>query len=122
MSLEFIDYNSIDTKEWSDFVKNHPWGTIFQTPEMYKVYEHTSHNKPFVVAASKEGKLVGVLLAVIITNGNKLLKPITARSIIVGGPLVKDNNPDIAGDFLVIQVLMFILIMIAFMLLLKKMK
>lgn len=95
MSLEVVDYNNINKREWSDFVINHSWGTIFQTPEMYMVYEHTSHNTPLVVGVCKDGKLVGVLLAVIITNGNKFLTPITARSIIIGGPLVEDNNPDI---------------------------
>ena len=33
--------NDIDKGFWSEFVLNHPHGNIFQTSEMYEVYQNT---------------------------------------------------------------------------------
>jgi len=33
--------DNIDKQAWADFVLNHPNGSIFQTPQMYEVYEET---------------------------------------------------------------------------------
>ena len=35
------DFQKINLKQWNDFVKDDPRGIIFQTPEMYKVYQNT---------------------------------------------------------------------------------
>ena len=87
-------------KEWSQFVAHHPQGTIFQTPEMYAVYEQTRHQKPIVVSVKREGKIAGLLLAVVQWNGGELAKPLTARSIIIGGPLVKDNDKEVLRELM----------------------
>ena len=87
--------NDIDRKAWTDFVKNHPQGNIFQTPEMYDVYACAKGVEPLAVAVVDEDEIVGVLLAQYMTNGGALASWITARSIITGGPLVKDNKPEI---------------------------
>ncbi len=59
---------------------------------MYELYANTSHNKPNVLALRRNGKIKAILLSVIITNGNSILKYLTARSIIIGGPLVVGNS------------------------------
>ena len=41
---------SPDTKQWSEFVLNHPRGNIFQTPEMAEVYRRTKNYAPVTLA------------------------------------------------------------------------
>lgn len=85
----------VNADEWSSFVNRHPNGTIFQTPDMYELYLVTPHNTPYIFVAHNKGEIVGVLLSVTITNGKSLFNPFTARSIIIGGPIVKDDNSDV---------------------------
>jgi len=47
--IEITD--SPDTKQWSEFVLNHPHGNIFQTPEMAEVYRRTKNYEPVTLAA-----------------------------------------------------------------------
>lgn len=42
--------NSPDTKQWSEFVLNHPHGNIFQTLEMAEVYRRTKKYAPVTLA------------------------------------------------------------------------
>lgn len=88
-------YELIDKQSWSNFVKNHPLGNVFQTPEMFAVYQCAANIQPYVVAATCDGEVEGILLAQWMTNWGKLAAWITSRSIIMGGPLAKDNNPEI---------------------------
>jgi serine/alanine adding enzyme len=86
----------INTKEWSDFVYEHPHGTIFQTPVMYEVYKQTKHYEPITLAlVSDDGSLLGVLLAVIQREYSGIIGSMTTRSIIWGGPLVKDDEAEL---------------------------
>jgi len=88
-------YN-IDENKWSRFVNNHPNGNIFQTPEMYKVYENTKKYEPvFLAVIDNNENILGTLLAVIQKEYSRFLGNFTARSIIFGGPLIEDNNPEI---------------------------
>lgn len=86
------DINSIDRGKWSAFVEKHPQGTIFQSSEMFEMYQGTSHCQPVVVVAQDNDEIRGVLFAVIMWNGNDIVKRLTARSIIVGGPLAENND------------------------------
>jgi len=85
----------IDRARWSEFVKAHPQGNIFQTPEMFDVYACAEHVTPIAIAAMEGDEIVGVLVAQYMTNGGRIASWITARSIITGGPLAKDNKPEI---------------------------
>lgn len=88
-------YNDIDRAEWARFVEMHPKGNVFQTPEMYDVYSCTKNTRPLVVAIHEGNEIVGLILAQILTNGGILTSWLTARSIIIGGPLVKEDNPKV---------------------------
>jgi hypothetical protein len=73
---------------WSDFVRNHPRGTIFQTPEMFDVYAATRGMRPTVVGLlSNEGELAGVLCSVVQSEFPGMLRRLTARAVVRGGPL-----------------------------------
>ena len=93
-------YELIDRTNWSNFVMNHPQGNVFQTPEMYEVYQCASNIQPYVVAIHSNGEIVGILLAQWMSNGGKLGSWITSRSIIIGGPLAKNDDPSIIDKLL----------------------
>ena len=85
-----------DFKAWGDFVKKHPHGNIFQTPQMFEIYENTPKFRPFVLIVKNENKqIVGCLIAVIQQQYNGILGILSARSIVNGGPLVDNDNPKI---------------------------
>lgn len=86
------------SKIWSSFVHDHPCGNIFQIPEMCEIYEQTKNYEPlFIAVVNDNEEILGILLAVIQKEHSGILGRFTARSIIWGGPLVKDNNPEVLG-------------------------
>ena len=42
--------DSPGTKQWREFVFDHPQGNIFQTPEMAEVYTKTKNYEPITLA------------------------------------------------------------------------
>lgn len=88
-------------QEWAVFVFKHPHGNIFQTPEMYEVYMKTQNYEPVLVTTTDQNNnLTGLLLAVIQKEGNGLIGNFSRRSIIWGGPLIQDNDPEILDTIL----------------------
>ena len=47
--MKSITIEEISKEAWSDFVYDHPEGTIFQTPEIYMVYRETRNYHPLFV-------------------------------------------------------------------------
>jgi serine/alanine adding enzyme len=91
----------IDPAEWGRFVENHPNGNIFQSPEMFQVYSETENYEPvFLGAVDARGTVMGTLLAVVQREFTRPFGALTARSVIWGGPLVKDDDPGILGEML----------------------
>jgi len=83
----------LEYEKWSFFVSNHPHGNIFQTPEMYEVYKNTKNYEPILLAAlNDEDEVNGILLAVIQKEYAGFFGMFSARSIIWGGPIVKDYH------------------------------
>jgi len=92
--LKVKEYVRLNT--WSEFVENHPNGNIFQTPEMYEIYLNTKNYEPVLITVFDDSdKLLGLLLAVIQKEYSGVLGKVTSRAIIIGGPLVEDNDADI---------------------------
>ena len=44
--MNVIKNNEIDKTQWYNFVKDHPKGNLFQTPDMYDVYQKTPGYTP----------------------------------------------------------------------------
>ncbi len=89
---------NIDRKQWTDFVANHPHGTIFQTPEYYEIHQDVKGFCPFVIALlDSAGSMVGVMLVIIHQVYGGLLGTMTSRAVIAGGPLVKEDDPELAS-------------------------
>ncbi len=85
--------DSIDNTLWEDFVKNHYEGSVFQMPQMYRVFEATHNYNPVVVGCVDEsGSIKAIMLGVRICNGKGIICKLSARVIVWGGPLVKNND------------------------------
>lgn len=84
------EYSKIDTNEWEKFVINNSASTIFQCPTMYDFYKSIDNYEPIIIALQKDKKLVALLLAVIQKEKIPFLNYFTSRTIIMGGPILKE--------------------------------
>ena len=92
-NYQIISLEEIDAEKWSKFVDNHPYGNIFQLPEMMEVYRRTNNYDPISLAAVNEnGEILALLQACVIKKMEGFLESFTSRSIIQGGPLFVDNE------------------------------
>jgi serine/alanine adding enzyme len=90
------DYKEIDKNRWREFVRSHPNGSVFQTPDMYNVYVNSRYCKPLVLAGiDNERNIIAILLAVIQRESYDPMGILTSRSIIIGGPLITGNDIEI---------------------------
>ena len=86
----------VNRQAWADFVYRHPQGNIFQTPEMFEVYKNTENCEPMLLTAiSKTNELLGILLSVTQRECRGVIGSLTTRSIIWGGPLIKEDDPKV---------------------------
>jgi lipid II:glycine glycyltransferase (peptidoglycan interpeptide bridge formation enzyme) len=86
----------LDFGQWSDFVRRHPHGNVFQSPQMFQVWQATRHNDPFLLAAvDGEGRIRGVLQGVVQKEYSAIMGTLTARAIVWGGPLVEDDDEEV---------------------------
>ena len=79
--------NTLDEKAWRRFVEEHPAGNIFHTPEMFQVFSRAEGHQPELWAATKDGRVLALLLPVWITLKDRLLRPFTTRVVIYGSVL-----------------------------------
>lgn len=86
--------------DWKNFIDSHPEGNIFQTPEIFEVYKNTKNYKPFVLFTEDSSGITSVLLAVIQKEFSGQISTFTKRAIITGGPLVKNDDPEILNEIL----------------------
>lgn len=94
------DISSINRKEWNAFISEHPKGSIFQTPEMYDCYYAFKGQNPSAIFALSNGKIVGVLVAVEMHEDGFIKKFFSTRSIILSGPIVKNDDQTILSFLL----------------------
>ncbi len=82
-------YNKIES-----FVTNHPNGNFFQSPAAYKLFQSAENHQPFVIIASENEELKGILTGVIF-NEPGIKGFFSRRCIVWGGPIV--NSDELAG-------------------------
>lgn len=97
--MKIVSFKDIDQNKWDDFVKNHPHGNFFQTSYYYSLFKNFPDTKPFAYAVIYNDNIEGVILGVIYQNYKWPLNIVTRRAIVIGGPLIKDNNQGVF-DFL----------------------
>jgi serine/alanine adding enzyme len=89
------------TTEIDAFIKSHRHNTVFQSPAYFSFYYKVPNFKPYYFVIKDEDRCIkGVLLAVLIREGNMLMSFFSARCVIYGGPLVQDDNPDSINQLL----------------------
>jgi hypothetical protein len=90
-------YSEFDRKKWGEFVSNHPFGNIFHSPEFVDLYNSSVNREPLAIACFDEyNDFNGLIVAEIQREYSGIIGSITARAIVMGGPLVKDQDPEIA--------------------------
>ncbi len=91
----FINNLSEDNiTKWNGFLEQHPERTVFQSHDMYSFYEKVHHYEPFLFnTTDNNNEINGVLLAVLIKEGNGLKGYFSSRVVIYGGPLIT-NTPE----------------------------
>lgn len=90
MELRSMGADTIDKNQWSEFVKNHPEGNVFQTPEMYEVFDKTKKYQALFIASVNESKeIYGVMVSTIQKEYGWPLGSLTSRCVCIGGPLIK---------------------------------
>lgn len=73
----------------------------FQSPYFFKVSRASKKLIPFYIVAREEGELVGILLLVRqVQSTLPLLSFLSSRLIIWGGPVVRNNSPEILDGLL----------------------
>lgn len=90
MSIEIVNY--LPEKEWSDFVYQLPYGSIFHTREMYEVFTKTENYFPELWAAVSNGRILALLTPVYINLfSSYFLRSITTRAVCFGSALFVDG-------------------------------
>lgn len=90
------DYGRIDINKWDDFVYNHPKGSVFQTSSFFRAMMDSIECKPMIlIVVNESGAVVAVMQSLIYRDHRPLLRTLTARSIIEGGPLILNDDPTV---------------------------
>jgi serine/alanine adding enzyme len=89
-----IKHEAPDNSTWNGFLQSHPHKNIYQSPFMHTVYQNTKKYSPKVLGLYQDTELIGILLAYLQEFKSGPAGYFSRRLVIVGGPLVEDNNPD----------------------------
>ena len=92
--IKILTYEHIDHSAWQLLIEQSATATWFQTPEAYEFYASVDDMQAFVYGVSEDDNLVGLVVGYTTTEKCKFKQHFTARSIIVGGPLLADNISD----------------------------
>lgn len=90
-----------DIGSWEKFIADHPNGNFFQSAGYFNFYNSLHSFKPIAFTCTDETNSVcGVLVAVIQKEKGYLKGHLSSRCIVYGGPIVKDNNDEVADKLL----------------------
>lgn len=89
------EIENVDIEKWKRFVLSHPNGNIFQIPEICLAYSNIKNFQPKIIVITRNNNVVGSLVYIIQQESSGVLKFLSSRSIIMGGPLAEDNDLEI---------------------------
>ncbi len=84
--------SSFDKSKWDEFVLQHSNSNIFQTSLMAEVQADQNYEPISLAAINDSGEMLTVLQAVMINEMNGILKPLTSRAVLQGGPIYADSS------------------------------
>ena len=100
-----LTYPDIDPQQWQALVDRSPYATWFHTPEAYEFYASNSKEMtPFAVGIEENGHLAGVIVGYTTQEKNHIKQLFTARSIIIGCPLLDEHISSDAISALLVAV------------------
>lgn len=83
-------------EEINCFLHAQAFRTVFQAPEFFHFYNSVPLYEPiYIIARNDEEQIIGVLLAVLIREGNGLLGFFSRRCVVYGGPIAQNDHPKI---------------------------
>ena len=88
------DINRIDNQQWDNLVRTSSVSSWFQSRHGYNFYATQPEYKQMVAAVTRDGILKGLALAEVGNKGNSLVRRMTRRAVITGGPLLADDIED----------------------------
>lgn len=88
--------SGVERKKWSDYVKGHPTGNIFQSPEYYDLSCSLKGYSGVVVFCLDGERICGLVVAVINRVSSILPGALSSRSVIQGGPLTDNDDSEVA--------------------------
>lgn len=84
---------NLDPENWREFVRNHPDGNIFHTPEMFAVFEQAKGYTPTVWAVVDQREVpLALLLPVDVTLMGGVLYWLTTRAVVYGSVLCEPSK------------------------------
>jgi lipid II:glycine glycyltransferase (peptidoglycan interpeptide bridge formation enzyme) len=88
--------DNIDKKQWEELLNISPYGNFFQTYEAFSFFSQLKQSiEPHTIAVSVNGKLKGLITAVVYKESGLIKSFLTKRAIIYGGPVL---SPDITDQ------------------------
>ncbi len=89
------DPSEIDLNKLEKFVYHHPHGNFFQSTKAFLFFKAVDNYEPVLIVALDGEEIVGSLISIVIREGKGLKGYFSSRCIVWGGPLVKDENPEV---------------------------
>ena len=103
--IKLLTYPDIDPQQWQALVDRSPYATWFQTKEAYEFYALLPEEmEPFAVGIEENEHLAGVIVGYNTQEKNPIKQLFTARSIIIGGPLLDERISNEALSALLLAV------------------
>lgn len=92
--MKILEGNDIDQHSWDELVKHSPVTTWFQTKEAFDFFDSLPFLRAFAYAVESEGRLKGVTVGFVQSDGGRLKRFFSRRAIVNGGPLLADDIND----------------------------
>lgn len=94
-------FEDIDKAQWNELLNNRSdVASFFQSPDAYELFEHFDWAESVVVAVEENNLLTGVVVSTLFHEGKGIVRRITSRAIVNGGPLLDRNISDRALESL----------------------
>ena len=93
-------FDRIDPHQYDEFLKRASENGVFQTLAMSTAFASDHHYKPDILIVEDKGRITGALSWAIRLEYRGRLGSLTARSIVLGGPIIPDRDPRILSFLL----------------------
>lgn len=100
--IEFYIHKNNVGEEWDDFLHQHRFGNAFQSSAFFDFYLKANEFRPFYCIARNKSnnRIIGGFLFVIQRKSTRFPDRYFRRSLIIGGPLIRNGNERILDGLL----------------------